>query len=252
MPQLKDIIAWLDDKLHAAQARDVAANGLQVEGRSEVKHIVTAVSANLELLQQAQRRGADLVIAHHGLVWGGIQKISGPLRQRLALLLGHELSLAAYHLPLDMHAEYGNNAGLARLFSLQNVQPFGEYRGQQIGFMGQLPQPVSLDDFVQKVRRDIHPNPLILDAGGGKMLRKIALCSGGAAELLDEAIAADCDLYLTGESTEYWPALVRESGVHAIAAGHHATERFGVRSLVPLLAEKFDCKVEFIDVDNPL
>ena len=251
MPQLNTIIPWLDDKLHASQARDVAANGLQVEGRSEVKHIVTGVSANLELLQKARQRGADLVIAHHGLVWGGIQKISGPLRRRLALLLGHEMSLAAYHLPLDMHPQYGNNAGLARLFELENVQPFGEYKGQQIGFMGTLAQPVSLENFAQKVRADIHPDPLVLDAGD-RMVHKIALCSGGAAELLDDAIAADCDLYLTGESTEYWPALVKESGVHAIAAGHHATERFGVKSLVPLLAEHFDCEVEFIDVDNPL
>lgn len=251
MAQLKEIITWLDDTLHASQARDVAANGLQVEGHSEVMRIVTGVSANLDLLQQAHQRGADLVIAHHGLVWGGIQKISGPLRQRLALLLGQEMSLAAYHLPLDMHAQYGNNAGLAKLFALQDVQPFGDYRGQDIGFMGLLPQPMSLDDVAQKVRSEIHPNPLVLDAGD-RMIRKVALCSGGAAELLDEAIAADCDLYLTGESTEYWPALVKESGVHAIAAGHHATERFGVRSLVPLLAENFDCEVEFIDVDNPL
>ena len=251
MAQLNEIITWLNTELKADQARDVAANGLQVEGRSEVKRIVTGVSANLELLQKAQQRGADLVIAHHGLIWGGIQKISGPLRQRLALLLSSDMSLAAYHLPLDMHAQYGNNAGLTRLFGLQNVQPFGEYRGQQIGFMGQLAEPMSLDEFAQKVRAEIHPNPLVLD-GGERKIRKIALCSGGAAELLEEAIAADCDLYLTGESTEYWPALVKESGLHAIAAGHHATERFGVRSLVDLLADKFACEVEFVDVDNPL
>lgn len=251
MAQLREVISWIDARLEVSKARDVAFNGLQVEGRTELRKIVTGVSANLALLQAAKTKAADLVIAHHGLVWGGIQTIRGPLRQRLALLLGEQMSLAAYHLPLDMHPELGNNAGLSRLFDLQNRQAFGDYKGQQIGFMGELSTPMSLADFAQKVRSEIHPNPLVLD-GGGRKITRVALCSGGAAELLDEAIDKGCDLFLTGESTEYWPALVQESGVHAIAAGHHATERFGVRQLGEALAQQFACEIEFVDVENPL
>lgn len=251
MVPLREIVAWLDQTLEVARIKDVAQNGLQVEGNPEVGKVVTGVSANLALLKAAVEANADLVVVHHGLVWGGIRRVVGPMRQRLALLLSQEVSLAAYHIPLDLHPTLGNNAGLVRVLGLEEVEPFGTYKGEVIGLRGVLPQAEMLELFVERVMRNIHPEPRVFE-GGNQMIERVAVCSGGAPELVDEAIEHGCDLFLTGEAAEYTPALAAEGGIHIVAAGHHATEVFGVRALAEELPQRFSCKAQFIDIPNAL
>ncbi|MFH1811626.1 MAG: Nif3-like dinuclear metal center hexameric protein [Pseudomonadota bacterium] len=251
MAHLKDIVSWLDHELDVERVHDVAVNGLQVEGRSEVQRVVTGVSANLALLQAAVDRKADLVVVHHGLVWGGIQRITGPLRTRIRLVLEQELSLAAYHLPLDMHPVHGNNAGLASSLELQDVQPFGLYKGQLIGLRGQLAKPLPIAEVLARIRSRIHDQAQLLP-GGEHPVHRVAVCSGGAAELVWEAIEAGCDLFVSGEATEFSPALAAEGRIHVVVAGHHATERSGVQALARALQQHFGIPSEFVDIPNAL
>ncbi|MBN2360938.1 MAG: Nif3-like dinuclear metal center hexameric protein [Deltaproteobacteria bacterium] len=245
----RELVDWLDVLLEVERIKDSALNGLQVEGRPEVRRVVTGVSANRALIQAAIERKADLVVVHHGLFWGNTVPISGPLRQRLKLLLEHEMTLAAYHLPLDLHPALGNNAGLCKLLGLVEREPFGLYKGQRIGFRGQLARPTPLAELVELIRHDLHPDPIVL-AGHERPVSTVAVCSGGAPELVDEAIACGCDLYLSGELTEYTPAMATEGAIDVVVAGHHATERSGVRSLATVIAQQFNVIAEFVDVAN--
>ena len=228
---------------------DSAENGLQVEGKAAVHKVACGVSANRAFLERAAAWGADAVVVHHGLVWGGIRKLDGWLAQRVRTLMQHDMSLFAFHLPLDAHPTLGNNAGLARALELHDVQPFGRYKGQLIGTCGALREPRTLAQMIDVVTERIG-KPLVTFGDAQHTVSTIGVCSGGAPDLFHDAIAERLDLYVTGEVTEWVQSLADETGVAFIAAGHHATERFGPRALSAALAEA-GLESCYIDVDNP-
>ncbi len=239
----------LDDLLRPAAFTDVAENGLQVEGRDEIGLVVCGVSSSLALIDAAIARGAGAIIVHHGLVWGGgIRRLDGWLGARVRRLMSADVSLFAYHLPLDAHPEVGNNAGLSRALGLSALAPFGMYKGQLIGLRGTLPSPHSPMMLRDVVSSAVGP-PLAFFPGARPVLT-VGVCTGGAPELLHDAIASGLDAYVTGEVTEWVQAVAEESGTTFIAAGHHATERFGPRGLADKL-RSLGVDAHFIDIENP-
>jgi dinuclear metal center YbgI/SA1388 family protein len=245
--------ALLDEWLQPARFTDVAENGLQVEGKGVVQKVVTGVTANRALIERAIAVGADAVVVHHGLVWGGgIRRLDGWLKERVRLLLHHQINLFAYHLPLDAHAQLGNNAGLARALGVVATTPFGRFKGQLVGLQGALSPRATLSGLVERARKNVVGDGVVHAFGDARReLSSIGLCTGGAPDLLHEAVAAGLDVYVTGEVTEYVKAVAEESGVCFVALGHHATERFGPRALADALRDH-DVDAVFVDVDNPV
>jgi dinuclear metal center YbgI/SA1388 family protein len=256
MPSLLDIIDFLDSELEASGFDDYGPNGLQVPGRSErseVSRVATAVSANLATLELAAAAGADLVLVHHGLFWDFHQRALTPaLAARLRLLLGGEIALAAYHLPLDAHPSHGNNALLAEALGCGDRVPFGAHRGRSIGVAGSFAgDGIDASELIDRVRAATEREPLWLDCGPPRV-RSLGIVSGAAASSIAEAVARGLDAFLTGEPAEHVLGEAREGGVHFIAAGHYATETRGIRRLGELLAERFAIEHSFIDVPNPI
>ena len=246
------LVAYIDDLLEADALQDVGVNGLQVSGRAEVERLATGVSACVELFNQAAEWGADAVLVHHGLLWRGDepQRIAGALRQRLRLLFENDLNLLAYHLPLDRHPAHGNAAVLAREIGLEGLEPFGSFGGVPLGFAGVFPAPVPDEELFRRVRAACGQQPQVF-LGGPEMVASVGIVTGGAPTGFEEAVAAGLDAYITGEPREWVMHRAAEDGVHCVAAGHYATERFGVRSLGEFLAKRFDLEVRFIDLPNP-
>jgi dinuclear metal center YbgI/SA1388 family protein len=253
MTQISDIIRTLDELLSPGEFRDLGPNGLQVPGTAEVVRVVTGVSAQRELSERAVALGAQLVLVHHGLFWDFHPTGLTPmLAERLRPLFKHDINLAAYHLPLDAHAEVGNNALLARALGCENLVPFGNYKGATIGFSGSFGgDGVTVAELGERVRAATGREPTILD-GGPDRIRSIGVVSGSAADRLGEAAAAGLDAFLTGEPREHVFAEAHELGVHFVAAGHYATETFGVRALGDLLSQRFGLEHVFVDIPNPV
>src|SRR4051812_3070308 len=246
--RLFDLIGHLDDLLEPGVFDDYGPNGLQVPGREFVQTVVTGVSAGLELFEKAAAEGADLVLVHHGLFWKGPPlPLDRPAKRRLKLLFDHDMSLAAYHLPLDAHPEHGNNALLARGLGADVAGSFAT-----IGVTATFPgDGIGADELASRVGDLVAREPLAILAGPPQV-RSIAIVSGGGQGYLPEAIAAGHDAFLTGESSERNFNEAREAGIHFIAAGHYATETLGIRRLGDLLAEQFGIRHVFIDVPNPI
>jgi dinuclear metal center YbgI/SA1388 family protein len=253
LTSLSAIIDHLGSILNPDLFDDYGPNGLQVPGRDGVETIVTGVSASVELFERASALGADLVLVHHGLFWAGPPRsLDRSAKRRLQLLFDADMSLAAYHLPLDAHLEHGNNALLAGALGCPSWEPFGHHRGRTIGVAGQLPgDGIAADELVARVREATGREPLAFTAGPPRV-RSVGLVSGAGADHLDEAIAAGLDAFLTGEPAERVMTRAREAGIHFLAAGHYATETFGVRRLGELLVERFAVRHEFVDVPNPI
>jgi dinuclear metal center YbgI/SA1388 family protein len=247
------LVAYLDDYLDAEAIRDVGVNGLQVAGRREIERLATAVSCSMQLFQEAAEWGADAVLVHHGLLWNGgePQRLVGAFRERVRILLEHELSLIAYHLPLDRHPDCGNAAVMARELGLEQLEPFGELDGLTLGHAGIFPAPMPAEEFYRRVRQVVGQEPLIFP-GGAAMIDSVGIVTGGAPSAFDEAVAAGLDAFVTGEAREWVLHRAAEDGVHFIAAGHYATERFGVRTLGELVSRRFDLEVRFFDLPNPV
>lgn len=242
------LLRHLDDLLEAARFKDYCPNGLQVEGRAEVSRVVCGVTASLALIEAAIARGADAILVHHGWFWRGEDgRVTGMRRARLARVLAHDINLIAYHLPLDAHAELGNNAQLARVLGLQ---PSGTSGEQGLLWHGELTQPATADELAARFGRILGRS--VLRVGGDERpVKRIAWCTGGAQGLFEQAIELGVDLYLSGEISEQTTHLARESGVAYLAAGHHATERYGIQALGDHLARAYGLQVDFIDIDNP-
>ena len=243
----------LNEWLQPERFRDVAENGLQVEGRDDVQTVVCGVSANRALIEAAIEAEADAIFVHHGIIWGGgIRSLKGWLKERVRLLLEHEISLFAYHLPLDAHPLLGNNAGLASALGVhpEGRAPFGDYKGQAIGVQGTVDEGTSFGALVNRHRAQVG-EPLVAFGDVERSVRSVGLCSGGAPDLLYEAIDKDLDVYVTGEVTEWVQAVAQESGVCFIAGGHHQTERFGASRVAAKLSDDLGLKARFIDVENP-
>jgi dinuclear metal center YbgI/SA1388 family protein len=247
-----ELIAFLDGFLESPDRPDYGPNGLQVPGAEEVELVVTGVSAHRELFEQAAAAGAQFVLCHHGLFWG---ETAGPvteqLKARLKLLFDNDMSLAAYHLPLDAHPEVGNNALICEGLGLERAAPFGEAKGAAIGWVGVAAEPLSLAELVERSAALFGQEPLVFDSGPAE-IRRVGIVSGGGSSLLDDAIALGLDAFVTGEPTEHVMADAREGGIHFLAGGHYASETFGVRRLGDLLAERFGVEHRFIEVPNPI
>lgn len=247
--KLEELTSYLDALLQAPKFRDYSLNGLQVEGCSEVQYLVAGVTASQKLLDIAVDRGAQAILVHHGYFWKGEDgRVTGMRKKRLATLLKHDISLIAYHLPLDAHPELGNNAQLAALLGWQPEGRFGE---QEIGWYGRPNQPISLAETVRQLAAALGRQPLLI-GDPEKMLRRIAWCSGGAQSYFEQAIALGVDLFVSGEISEQTVHLAEESGVAYLAAGHHATERYGVKALAAHLTAQCGLRCEFVDVANPV
>ncbi len=248
-----EILAEADRILDPGRFEDHCINGLQVPGAEIVETIATGVSANAELFSLAAAEGAHLLLVHHGLFWGpGIRSIDPVMRARLKILMDGDIALAAYHLPLDAHPELGNNALIGRALGAQRLNPFAEHRGQTIGFLARLPGVgVPTAELLGQLRELTGREPL-LQGAGPDVLRTLAIVSGAGSDYLEEAARAGADALLTGEPTERAMAAARELGIHLIAAGHYATETFGIRRLGDHLAERFGLRHVFLDVPNPV
>ena len=241
-----ELAGYLDRLLDCGRFRDYCPNGLQVEGRAGIRRIVCGVSASLTLLQAALAADADAVLVHHGWFWRGEDgRVTGIRRARLKALLENDLSLFAYHLPLDAHPEFGNNAQLARRLGWAVAGRFGE---QDVGFLGRAEG--SAQEIADRLALELGRLPLLV-GDAGRRVERIAWCSGGAQGYFEQAIAAGADLYVSGEISEQTTHLAQESGVPFIAAGHHATERYGVQALGAHLAERFGIECRYVELDNP-
>jgi dinuclear metal center YbgI/SA1388 family protein len=248
-----EIVAELDRLLEPERFQDYCVNGLQVPGPAQVQTIATGVSAHVELFELAAHEHAQLLLVHHGLFWGsGVTSIDALLKRRLQLLFDADVALAAYHLPLDAHPQLGNNALLADALGAGELTPFALHRGQPIGFIATLPEDgVSAAELFTRVQEVTDRVPLVFDAGPARV-RRLAIVSGAGSDYTADAAAAGADALLTGEPAERSMSQAREAGLHLIAAGHHATETFGVRRLGEYLAERFDLRHVFLDVPNPV
>lgn len=249
--QRTELQRYLDELLDAARFRDYCPNGLQVEGRAEIRRVVFGVSASLALIVRAIGAGADAIVVHHGWFWRGEDgRVTGTRKTRLARLLEHDINLFAYHLPLDAHPELGNNAQLARLMGWQAERRFAE---QDIGCIGRRVAggPVSAARLAGQLGERLGRAPLLI-GDGEREIARIAWCTGGAQSMFEQAIEAGAEVFVSGEISEQTVHLARESGVPYIAAGHHATERYGVQALAAHLAERRGLHCEFVDIDNPV
>jgi dinuclear metal center YbgI/SA1388 family protein len=251
--RLADIVGELDRLLEPGRFQDYCPNGLQVPGREALTTVATGVSAHLELFERARAEGAELVLVHHGIFWGtGPGPIDATLARRLRVLFEGDISLLAYHLPLDAHPVVGNNALLARALGGHELAPFAPHRGEPIGCLAQLPDGgLGAPELLARVRVLTAREPLVFDAGP-PLVRRLGIVSGAGADYLSDAIAAGADAFLTGEPAERAMAQAREAGVHFIAAGHYATETFGVKRLGEHLAERFGLRHVFLDIPNPV
>jgi dinuclear metal center YbgI/SA1388 family protein len=246
-----ELVRYLDEYLRVGEIPDESKNGLQVEGRAEVRRIATAVDACLAAFLKAREAQADMLIVHHGLFWGNYHPLTGAHLRRIRALLDHEISLYAAHLPLDAHPQVGNNAVLARLLDLQEVAPFGEYHGVNIGLQGQLAQPMSAQDLAGLVQARLDA-PVVLQAYGPPLVRRMGLISGGGGDMVRQAAKEGLDLYLTGERNHSFYHEAEELGLHALFAGHYVTETTGVKALGQHLAERFGLETTFLDLPTGL
>lgn len=253
---MRDIVAHLNTALGCAAFRDYGPNGLQVEGAPDVEVVITGVSANGALFERAIEQKAQLVVVHHGLIWGaGLACVDGLVARRLRQLLAHNISLAAYHLPLDAHAELGNNAGLRDALELRgDVSSFGDVRGHALGMAVTLRPPLAHDALVARVaaiRSDATP-PFVF-AHGPNQITRVGLCTGAASDLLEAAAAAGCQAFITGELAERAQEVARELRITLIAAGHHATEVFGPARLAAEIGRAFPgVRSSFVNVPGAL
>jgi dinuclear metal center YbgI/SA1388 family protein len=249
MMNINDLNNYLITLLQPERFSDYCPNGLQVEGKQEIKHIVTGVTASLELLQAALQANADAVLVHHGYFWRGeCLAITGIKKRRIQFLLQHDINLFAYHLPLDAHAELGNNVMLAKQLGLNITGKTGE---KEMLLLAELSAPHTLQTFANLIEAKLNRKPQVI-GDLNKPVKTVALCTGAAQSYIEQAVAANVDVYISGEISEQTVHVARESGMSYISAGHHATERYGVQALGEHLAQKFGLEHTFIDIDNPV
>ena len=245
------LLSYLARELNITQYRDYCPNGLQVEGRASIGRLITGVTANLTLIEAAISDGADAILVHHGYFWRNEDpRILGQKQRRLKLLLEHDINLLAYHLPLDMHPQWGNNAQLAMRLGLSVQRRFGE---QDIAWLGVMEDRsiATIGALAAHIGKQLGREPLVI-GNLAQAVTQVGWCTGAAQNMLGEAIDAGASVYISGEISEPTVHLARESGVAYIAAGHHATERYGVQAVGEQLAMQFGLSHRFIDIDNPV
>ncbi len=244
----QDLLAACDTLLEPQRFKDYGPNGLQVEGKVQIRHLVSGVTASRALIEAAIADGADAILVHHGLFWRGMDgRVTGWMKERLRLLLAHDINLLAYHLPLDAHPSLGNNAQLGQRLGVQADAAFGE---QELGLLGtcQFTSPQALAAHVQQV---LGRSVTMVSGAADAPITCLGWCTGGAQGFFESAIAAGAQAYITGEISEPQAHLARETGTTFIAAGHHATERYGAAALGQAVAEQLGISHRFIEIDNP-
>ncbi|MCF8178378.1 MAG: Nif3-like dinuclear metal center hexameric protein [Sulfuritalea sp.] len=245
----ENLCAHLNSELEIARFHDYCPNGLQVEGRERVARVVCGVTASQSLVEAAIERQADALLVHHGWFWKSEDgRVTGFRKQRMARLLAHDISLFAFHLPLDAHPRLGNNAQLAARLGWEITGRFAE---QDIGFVGVPSAPTFAGDLAKQLEQTLGRTPLLI-GDPQRPITRIAWCSGGAQDYFEVALATGADIFVSGEISEQTVHLARETGMAFISAGHHATERYGVMALGEHLAETFGITCEFVDIDNPV
>lgn len=246
------LVNYCNSLLDSGLFQDYCPNGLQVEGREQIQRIVTGVTASQALVDAAIAADADLLLVHHGYFWKGeASPVTGIKQRRLKALLSHDLNLMAYHLPLDVHAELGNNVQLARLMGWSITGGLEPGNPRSVGLEGKLPEPLSGAQLAARLHEQLGREPLHV-AGNDRPIKRIAWCTGAAQGYIDKAIALGVDAFVTGEVSEPTVHAARENAIHFFAAGHHATERYGVKALGEHLAQHFGLEHRFIDIDNPV
>ncbi|MCQ4278800.1 Nif3-like dinuclear metal center hexameric protein [Pseudomonas stutzeri] len=247
---LTTLVDETDRFLNAAKIPDYCPNGLQVEGRPQVRRIVSGVTASQTLLDAAVEAHADVVLVHHGYFWKNEDpRVVGMKQRRLKTLLSNDISLLAYHLPLDVHPEVGNNVLLARLLGLTVEGSLEPDNPRSVGLVGSLDMPLAPAEFMRRIQSALGREPVMVEGAG--LIRRVAWCTGGAQGYIDQAVTAGVDAYLTGEISEPTAHVARENELSFFAAGHHATERYGVQALGEYLAKRFAIEHLFIDCPNP-
>lgn len=252
MHKLTEIVSFLDEYLDTKNVKDDSWNGLQVQGREEVKKIMFAVDAGMQTFEKAKELSADMIVVHHGHFWKGADpRIVDFNKKRIEFLLQNQISLYASHLPLDKHPEVGNNAQLIKILGFEKDKPFAFYHGEFISFIGKTDKPKKVEEIQNILEKEIGATCKVLPLGK-KEIKTIAVCSGGGAfPQLIEAMNEKVDLYLTGDSSEFYH-LVKDFGINVICAGHHATEIVGVKALSEIVKDKFDIETIFVDIKTGL
>ncbi|HBT58587.1 MAG: Nif3-like dinuclear metal center hexameric protein [Pseudomonadales bacterium] len=246
------LIRYCNKLLDSGGFQDYCPNGLQVEGRTEIRRIVSGVTASQALVDAAVEARADLLLVHHGYFWRGESAaVVGVKQRRLKALLQNDINLVAYHLPLDVHAELGNNVQLARLMGWQISGGLEPNNPRSVGLTGELAAPCAGEELAALLAARLQREPLFV-AGHDRPVKRIAWCTGAAQGYIDKAIALGVDAFITGEVSEPTVHAARENGIHFYAAGHHATERYGAKALGEHLAATFGLEHRFIDIDNPV
>ena len=249
--QRREFNQLLNDILKPHTIKDFCPNGLQVEGKNEIRTIVTGVTASQALIDAAIEKKADAVLVHHGYFWKGeSQPITGMKKRRIGALLAHDINLFGYHLPLDIHPVIGNNAQLANLLDIE-IETGLEPVTNSVAMKGRLKTPLTGSEFANKIAKVLNREPLSSVVRDEK-INTIALCTGGGQGYIDLAAEQGIDAYLTGEASEQTIHSSREQNIDFFAAGHHATERYGIKALGELLAKEHGFDVSFIDIDNPV
>lgn len=252
MAALQEIIQWCNDTLKTHEFKDYAPNGLQIEGKSEVKKIVCAVTASQEAIDAAIAQQADLLLVHHGYFWKGeAYPITGMRGKRIKTLIQHDISLVAYHLPLDSHPTLGNNAAIADLLELEIFEALDASERHPIGNIGYLKQALTPEDFKNLLTERLGFQTIHLPADK-KTIQKVGFCTGAAQDFISKAAEQNCDAYISGEVSERTYYEAKELDVHYYACGHHATERYGVQRLGKAISEQFNLEYSYFELNNPI
>ncbi|ART79524.1 Nif3-like dinuclear metal center hexameric protein [Oceanisphaera avium] len=242
----------LNTLLNSHAIKDYCPNGLQVEGRAQVRKVITGVTASQALIDKAIAANADAILVHHGYFWKGESEVVvGMKRRRLKALLSHDINLYAYHLPLDIAPTIGNNAQLGAMLGLSQLQAMELGNAQSIPMWGELAQPLTAQQLTEQLAHHLGSKIVTVCESGPALIRRVGLCTGGGQGYINLAADLGLDAFISGEISEQTVHVARECGLHFFAAGHHATERYGVKALGEWLARTHNMSVEFIDIDSP-
>ena len=253
MALLQEIIQWCDHTLKSPEFKDYAPNGLQIEGKTEVNKILCAVTASQDAIEAAIAQKADLLLVHHGYFWKGeAYPITGMRGKRIKALIQNDISLVGYHLPLDSHPTLGNNAAIADILDLENIEPLDPSERHPIGNIGYLKNAMSPEDFKTLVTNKLGFNAIHLPANDQPLIQKVGFCTGGAQDYISKAADMGCDAYISGEVSERTFYEAKELNVHYFACGHHATERYGVQRLAQAISEQFNIEYSYFELNNPI
>lgn len=245
------LLNFINNELASKSFEDDSHNGLQVEGKKDIKSVLLSVSASLQLIKKAVDLKVDAIIVHHGLLWGKQQRITGVYAEKIRLLLENGINFFAWHLPLDAHRKLGNNINIIKLFPVSKIEPFGQYKKSKIGFKAKLKKSIPCEKIFTVIKEKINPKALILPFGADR-IKKIAVISGGGQGMFSQAVTEKVDLYITGEASEQCYEIAREEKIHFVAAGHYASEKFAIKALEKIIARKFKLKTFFYDSKNPI